>query len=248
MSPITKEVIETERLRLIRISDTSLTGDHLKWFHANWVDPVATSWRYTLPLPHAAQADVRSLHGKCKTLEESQAWFTEHLERYDTITYIVFSRFNAEGEELEYPGEVLGNVGLRTQAKGAELPPFPRDTAAPTSDQTPTDPSTPPLSSLDIHKPFNLRSLGYSFLQIAWGKGYATEAGRAVIDAYREGTKEAREKGEVYYVEAIWSPENVASGKVLGKLGFRTIGYKEEERVWLAGDWRYGYNVSGLYV
>ncbi|KAJ4358250.1 uncharacterized protein N0V89_002830 [Didymosphaeria variabile] len=234
MSPPTKEVIETERLRLIRISDTSFDGDHLKWFHANWVDPVATSW---------------SLHGKCNTLEESQAWFTEHLEKYDNIIYIVFSRFDAEDKELEYPGEVLGNIGLRTQAKGAELPPFPRDTAAPTSDQTPTNPSAPHLSSLATDKPFNLRSLGYSFLQVAWGKGYATEAGRAVVDAYREGTREAREKGEeVYYVEAIWSPENAASGKVLGKLGFRTIGYKEEERVWLAGDWRYGYYVSGLYV
>ena len=91
--------------------------------------------------------------------------------------------------------------------------------------------------------------MGYSFLPGAWGKGYATEAGQAVLEAYRKGTKEAREKGEeTYYVEAIWAPENAASGRVLGKLGFRTIGYREEERVWLAGDWRYGYNVGGLYV
>ncbi|KAF1969802.1 hypothetical protein BU23DRAFT_234174 [Bimuria novae-zelandiae CBS 107.79] len=234
MSPPTKELIETERLRLIRISDTSLSGDHLKWFHANWVDPVATSW---------------SLHGKCNTLEESQAWFTERLEKYDAITYIIFARFSADGAELPFPGEVLGNMGLRTPAQGAELPPFSRTSVAPTSDQTPTDPSTPPLSDLEHSKPINLRSLGYTFLQKAWGKGYATEAGRAVLEAYREGTREAREKGdEVYYIEATWGPGNPASGKVLGKLGFRTIGYKEKDRVWLAGDWRYGYNVSGLYV
>ncbi|KAF2450661.1 acyl-CoA N-acyltransferase [Karstenula rhodostoma CBS 690.94] len=211
MSPPTKEVIETERLRLIRISDTSLDGDHLKWFHETWSDPVATSW---------------SLHGKCSTLEESQDWFTVHLKTYDAITYIIFSRFSADGAELPFPGEVIGNMCLRTQAAGASLPPFSR-----------------------AKKPLNLRSMGYSFLQKAWGKGYATEAGRAVLDAYREGTREAREKGdEVYYVEAIWGEGNPASGRVLGKLGFREIGYKEEEKVWLAGAWRYGYIVSGWYV
>lgn len=254
MSPPTAPVLETQRLRLIRIHDTSLNGDHLKWFHENWIDPVATSWRYqpTPPFIHQISTSytnlpARSLHGKTNTLEESQAWFQEHLDKYDAITYIVFSKHDAEGKELAYPGKVLGNIGLRTQAQGPSLPPFAR--AGPSSDQTPTDPATPPLSELDTEKPLNLRSLGYSFLPAAWGKGYATEGVRAVIEAYREGTKEAREKGkETYYIEAIWGPENVASGKVLGKLGFKIIGYREEEKAWLAGAWRYGYNVSGLYV
>ncbi|KAK7181920.1 hypothetical protein DPSP01_009517 [Paraphaeosphaeria sporulosa] len=234
MSPQTKEVLETERLRLIRISDTSLDGDHVKWFHTTWSDPVATSW---------------SLHGRTNTVEESQAWFTEHLEKFDTILYMVFVRFSADGAELPFPGEVIGNVGLRTQADGASLPPFSRACAAPVSDQAPTDPSKPPLSDLEVEKPLNLRSIGYSFLQKAWGKGYATEAARAVLEAYQEGTREVREKGdEVYYVEAIWGDGNPASGRVLGKLGFREIGYRKEEKVWLAGDWRSGYYVSGWYV
>lgn len=226
MSPPTKEVLDTERLRLIRISDPSLDGDHLKWFHTTWSDPTATSW---------------SLHGKTNNLEESQAWFTEHFKKYDTITYIVFTRFSADGAELPFPGEVIGNMGLRTQAGGASLPPFSRASAAPASDQTPAD--------LEVERPLNLRSMGYMFLEKAWGKGYATEAGRAMLEAYHEGTREAREKGdEVYYVEAIWDDGNPASGRVLEKLGFREIGYKQEEKVWLAGAWRCGYNVSGQYV
>lgn len=229
MSPPTKEVLETERLRLIRISDTSLNGDHVKWFHTVWCDPDATAW---------------SLHGKTDTLEESQAWFIEQLEKHDMIKYVVFERLSANGSELAYPGEVIGNVGLRLQPSGPLLPPFSRTSAAPASGQ-----STPPVSDLGTEKPLNLRSLGYSFLQKAWGKGYATEAARAVLEAYREGTREAREQGnEVYYVEAMWAKANPASGKVSGKLGFKQIGYREEGKVWLAGGWRCGYYVSGWYV
>jgi RimJ/RimL family protein N-acetyltransferase len=233
MSPPTKELLETERLRLIRISDTSLTGDHVKWFHAIWFDPIATSW---------------SMYGRCKTLEQSQAWCAELLEKHDIINYMVFSRFAADGAELPFPGEILGHVNLRKTPNGLELPPFPRTSVAPASDQTPNDPATPTLPDLGSEKPLDLRVLGYSFLHKAWGKGYATEAGRAVLDAYREGTREAREGGEVYYVEALWSQDNPASGNVLRKLGFRELGHKEAERVYLAGDWRYGYNVSGWYA
>lgn len=194
---------------------------------------------------------LASLHGKTNSLEESQAWLQEHFSKYDCILYMVFTKHDPSGQELPFPGEVVGNVGLRTQSQGPELPPFPNPntSAAPTSDQTPTDPNTPPLSGLPVTKPLNLRSLGYSYLPAAWGKGYATEAGRAVIDAYREGTEEERRKGEVvYYIEAIWDVENPASGKVLGKLGFTSIGVKVAEKVWLAGGWRDRYSVSGLYV
>lgn len=51
MAPHTTPVIETERLRLIRIWDTSLESEHLKWFHETWKDPVATQWRYVRPYP-----------------------------------------------------------------------------------------------------------------------------------------------------------------------------------------------------
>jgi hypothetical protein len=152
MSPPVKEVLETERLRLIHMTDTSLSGDHVKWLHATWSDPIATSW---------------SLYGTCNTLEETQAGFIEQLDKYDLIAYTVFSRFSADGAELPFPGEVVGNVGLRTSAKGVELPPFPRASLAPASDQKPTDPATPPLSDHGVLLP--AQGVGEG----VWDRGWA---------------------------------------------------------------------------
>jgi RimJ/RimL family protein N-acetyltransferase len=47
-----------------------------------------------------------------------------------------------------------------------------------------------------------------------WGHGYATEAGRAWVD-YGFGT------GGLDEIVSIYQPENVASGAVMGRLGFR---------------------------
>jgi [ribosomal protein S5]-alanine N-acetyltransferase len=59
--------------------------------------------------------------------------------------------------------------------------------------------------------------LGYAFLPGAWGRGYATEAGRAVLDHARHVLGLAR-------ILAIVSPGNGASIRVLEKLGFRRDG------------------------
>jgi RimJ/RimL family protein N-acetyltransferase len=64
--------------------------------------------------------------------------------------------------------------------------------------------------------------VGYSLLQTARGKGYATEALRAVID-------EAFLLGELDEVQACIVPENSASRKVLDRTGFR------EERLLRSG-------------
>lgn len=48
----------------------------------------------------------------------------------------------------------------------------------------------------------------------AWGKGLATEAGRACIDHVRNGRSLVR-------VLALSDPENLAARRVLAKLGFR---------------------------
>jgi Acetyltransferase (GNAT) domain len=47
---------------------------------------------------------------------------------------------------------------------------------------------------------------------LAWGHGYATEAGRAVRD-------EAFERLELDSIVAVYHPENGPSGRVMGKLG-----------------------------
>jgi RimJ/RimL family protein N-acetyltransferase len=59
--------------------------------------------------------------------------------------------------------------------------------------------------------------LGYWLTPAAWGRGYATEAGRAVVQM-------ARHALGVKHVRAGHFVDNPASGRVLTKLGFRTTG------------------------
>lgn len=59
--------------------------------------------------------------------------------------------------------------------------------------------------------------LGYWLTPAAWGRGYATEAGRAVIDIARHALGAAR-------LVATPHADNAASAHVLAKLGFRETG------------------------
>lgn len=60
-------------------------------------------------------------------------------------------------------------------------------------------------------------SLGYWLTPAAWGRGYATEAGRAVVDMARYALPIRR-------LQAWHFADNPASGAVLRKLGFRPTG------------------------
>lgn len=59
--------------------------------------------------------------------------------------------------------------------------------------------------------------LGYWLTRDAWGRGYATEAGRAVIEMARHALPLAR-------IDAWHFLDNPASGRVLRKLGFQPTG------------------------
>ena len=59
--------------------------------------------------------------------------------------------------------------------------------------------------------------LAYWLTPSAWGRGYATEAGRAVLDMARHALPIER-------LGAWWFADNPASGRVLAKLGFRETG------------------------
>lgn len=80
----------------------------------------------------------------------------------------------------------------------------------------------------EINNHKNFYELGYRFIEKHWGKGYATEAGKAFINrAFNEM------KVDVLYAYADAGNEN--SRKILEKLGFRFVNsfvYEEELEVW----------------
>lgn len=80
----------------------------------------------------------------------------------------------------------------------------------------------------EINNHKNFYELGYRFIEKHWGKGYATEAGKAFIDyAFSEM------KVDAVYAYADAGNEN--SRKILEKLGFHYINsfeYQEELEVW----------------
>jgi RimJ/RimL family protein N-acetyltransferase len=93
--------------------------------------------------------------------------------------------------------------------------------------------------------PIEGKSLGYALFAGYWGRGIATEAGRAVVEAF--GAR-LRDEGRQGYIEACVDEGNPASGHVLGKIGFEQVGWQTHDPVWINGAWRKGCWVYGLYV
>src|SRR3954471_10228367 len=87
-------------------------------------------------------------------------------------------------------------------------------------------------------------SMGYCFHEAAWGRGYATEAARALLGG-------AFDTLDLNRVQAETDTRNVASARVLEKLGFVREGTLREDCV-VNGDvsdsWVYGLLVHGLYA
>ena len=67
------------------------------------------------------------------------------------------------------------------------------------------------------HPPTGETEFGYWIARPHWGRGYATEAGRAALDLARESLRLKK-------ISAGHFLDNPASGRVLEKLGFRPTG------------------------
>ena len=93
--------------------------------------------------------------------------------------------------------------------------------------------------------------LAYSFLPIAWGKGYATEALNALFEACRRGRSFWAPFSKVY-VRALVNAENPASLGVMRKTGmtFKGIYEWKGEALFLAGEWteRSSLHVFGMHL
>ncbi|HXH14674.1 MAG TPA: GNAT family N-acetyltransferase [Sphingomonas sp.] len=73
------------------------------------------------------------------------------------------------------------------------------------------------VGGIDIHAAGDAREIGYWLTPEAWGRGYATEAGQAVVAMARHALGLRR-------LTAAHFVDNPASGRVLAKLGFRPTG------------------------
>lgn len=78
-------------------------------------------------------------------------------------------------------------------------------------------PTTRLIGGIGLHAKEHGHELGYWLTPDAWGRGYATEAGRAVIDNARHTLRLKRLRSSHFV-------DNAASGRVLRKLGFSPTG------------------------
>jgi RimJ/RimL family protein N-acetyltransferase len=213
----------TRRLTLRRLS-TPANPQDLHLFHENWSSRVATMW---------------SMRGPTVTLDESRAWMHELLAG-GLEFWAVFLRSESDSSsddasaapagtaaddeaEEEECGVHVGSVSLRLPREGLM--------------------KLPPAAQGGL--PVEGKSLGYALLAGYWGRGIATEAGRAVVEAF--GAR-VRAEGRQGYIEACVDKGNPASGHVLGKIGFEQVGWQTHDPVWINGAWREGCWVYGLYV
>ncbi len=91
------------------------------------------------------------------------------------------------------------------------------------------DRATPALiGGIGIHRTETGHELGYWLTPSAWGHGYATEAGQAMLGIARHAMGLKR-------LESGHFVDNPASGRVLAKLGFRPLG-RVEQRYCMALD------------
>lgn len=105
-----------------------------------------------------------------------------------------------------------------TRADAEAFLALPRDARTPVFAILSRDGASPRLlGGIGLHRGAGgVHELGYWLTPSAWGRGYATEAGRAVLHAARHALGIRR-------VEASHHVANPASGRVLAKLGFREI-------------------------
>jgi RimJ/RimL family protein N-acetyltransferase len=80
-----------------------------------------------------------------------------------------------------------------------------------------TDGAPELIGTIGLARHPNEVELGYWIARRHWNRGYATEAGKAVVAAARDGLRLRR-------LAAGHFLDNPASGRVLEKLGFRPIG------------------------
>ncbi|KAH6612660.1 GNAT domain-containing protein [Boeremia exigua] len=220
-----EHVLTTSRLKLTLITQAARGSDELKWLHELRSNKQSTLW---------------SMSGPSKTLEETENVIANYVpdpisdapptadavQKLYKIAYAVHEILSvpdtpSTAEETRF----IGLVNLVSLA-GKHLP-LPPHLVIPAEDEKMT----------------LVVELAYSFLPPGWGKGYATEALTAVLDACRSPkSREFWQPWEKVWMRAIVNGRNLASQKVMRKMGpcgvsERGVFEWKGEPIFIGGEW-----------
>jgi RimJ/RimL family protein N-acetyltransferase len=162
-----------------------------------------------------------SFNGPGGSIEDTQRGLVEHhlpISEYEgdirkyRASYAVYLRSPTESGESQGqprdPSRFIGRVGAHECREWD--PPF-------------SDNLSIPKDVLEKEKTLKF-DVGYGFLSKAWGKGYATEAVRAVIEAFLKPCGFWNPPFERVYLETFTGVANARSRRVLEKIGFKLNG------------------------
>ncbi|CAH0053851.1 unnamed protein product [Clonostachys solani] len=191
-------IVETPRLQLMQLNSNAEGSVHLDLFHNVWRDKQATQW---------------SPHGPCENKIASQAWMagvipsTTADRSGERVCYAVLLRQNRP--EVKGHGTVdddgSESIGILTLLPSELI----KEGLL----------GSPKIN--DASRAIGLE-LGYLFLPSAWGKGFATESIKALLEHYFSEKRKSNPQVMIQ-IQANVHHDNVRSLKVLYKLGFSTL-------------------------
>jgi hypothetical protein len=189
-----------------------------------------------------------SLNGTTKSIEETQERINNLLPPEDFFRFGVYRKVTDMSSDVQVNSENVREekwevFGLVFLSKAEPFLPLPTSSSAA---QSPTVIEESQLPSVQVF------TLGYMFLKDSWGFGYATEAVAGVLSEFRGIVSSAAgtTAATPMFVQAIVSPNNPASLRVMQKIGATNLGIKDwKERKFLAGAWQDGKTVTfGMYL
>ncbi len=240
-----EEVLTTPRLKLTLITHAERGSDELNWLHELRSDKQTTSWRYALlqiGVPHCPPA-----LGNKSQLTRNPSISPPSTTISDTEKIV--------GSYLPdpTPNSSTGQKTYRLAYAVHELPSPESSTGCPRFIGLV---SLVSLGSRNLPLPSHLSicpenedatlvvELAYSFLPAAWGKGYATEALTAFLQACVAPAASAFwSPWEKVWMRVIVNGRNPASLKVMRKLAGCRVSERgvyvwKGEKIFIGGEWR----------
>ncbi|KAI8822615.1 GNAT domain-containing protein [Fimicolochytrium jonesii] len=208
--------------------------------------PLLLSPKHTLLTPRLllrpatyTWADIEAVHACLSDPECMTWWSTPPHESLQVTAKWLWGMVQAYGEAKEETdnganGELLGELATPETSTSTSTSPTGRKTylvyPQPVLDLLIVERSTGEV--IGKAGAFRPPEIGYILRRSAWGKGYATEALRGLIDAMFSGAfgdiqcdhDDGLGVRPLSFVFADVDPRNTASLRVLGKLGFEEVG------------------------